>query len=189
MHRRGPPTGRERGYTLIEILIVMGLVGVFMAIILPDFKRAIPQMKVDKAAFKMAADIRMAQQKAIAEMAMVRVQVEISQNRYYALVRDRHAPGGWWDWASYDDYLEDPLKSGAYLLVDYDDESNRFRGIVISQIDPIWASGDMLGFLFTQLGELYLPFQNTTITLTDPGTGYCRHVLITYPLGKVSVLP
>jgi hypothetical protein len=169
----------------------MGLVGVFVALIMPNFNKVIPQMKVDKAAFKLAADLRMAQQKAIEEMALCNFRVEVSQNRYYAMIRSRGYGGNptyWWR-DGYDDYLEDPLRSGSILLVDYDEPSNHFQGVDVTGIQAPGYAVSTYGFYFSQFGDLRWPFTATTITLADPGTGYYRQVQISYPLGKVMVLP
>ncbi len=180
--------GRERGFTLIEILIVMGLVGVLVALTAPNLTVIIPQIKVDKAASKLAADLRLAQQKAVEEMALVRFRIEPSQNRYYAMVRERGAAGLWYQ-DGYNDYVEDPLKGGAYLLVDFDVSTNRFHGVEITSISPASALGETWGFYISELGELRWPFSDITVTLTDPRSGYSRQVQITHPLGKVTVLP
>jgi len=166
----------------------MGMVGVLVALTIPNFSRAIPQMKVDKAVSKLAADIRLAQQKAIEEMALVRFRIEPSQNRYYGMVRERGSAGLWYQ-DGYDDYVEDPLKGGAYLVVDYDETANRFRGVDISSVNPWFAQGETWGFYISELGELRWPFEDITVTLSDPGTGYYRQVRIAYPLGRVTVLP
>lgn len=178
----------QGGFTLLEILIVMGIVGVLVAVIIPDFNRVIPEMKVDKAARKLATDLRMAQQKAIAEMALVRFRVEVGENRYYGMVRDRDDSSEFWLWQGYDDYVEDPLQGGAYLLVDFDDVTT-FRGVDISSIDPNFAAGEFTGIYFSALGDLRYPAEYVTVTLSDPGTGYSRQVQVSYPLGKVVLLP
>lgn len=152
----------------------MGLMGVFVALLLPDFNRIIPELRVDKAATKLAADLRMAQQKAIGEMSDVLVYLEPADNRYYAWVIDRELNVN---------PLEDPLKGGAYLMVDYD-LLDAFKGAVLAYTTP--ASGVVW---FSPLGSLRFPGENLTITITHAISGYSRSVLVTYPLGKVSVQP
>jgi len=79
---------RDRsGFTLLEIMIVMALVGVLLAATIPNFSKIIPEMKVDKAASKLAADLRMAQQRAISDMVIVRFRPEVNGERYYAQVK------------------------------------------------------------------------------------------------------
>ena len=186
------------GYTLIEILIVMGLVGVFIAATIPNFSKIIPEMKVDKAASKLASDLRMAQQQAISEMVIVRFRVEVDGERYYAMVKgqDEDISELWnkntTDWYLNDpddDYVTDPLQSSANILLDFNDPDSKFYGLEIVSIDPSFAYGELWGFYISPLGDLRWPAENITITIGDPNTGYTRSVLITYPMGKVSVLP
>ena len=176
------------GYTILEVLIVMSLVGVFIAATIPNFSKIIPEMKVDKAVSKLASDLRMAQQRAISEMAIVRFRAEVDSERYYAMLKARDT-GGLWYQDNYSDYVEDPLNSGAIVLMDFTDSNSKFYGLVIQSIDPWFAYGEQWGFYISPLGDLRWPFENITITIADPKTGYSRSVQMTYPMGKVSVLP
>ncbi|MFC1627509.1 Tfp pilus assembly protein FimT/FimU [Gemmatimonadota bacterium] len=176
------------GYTLLEIIIVMGLVGIFVAATMPNFSKIIPEMKVDKAASKLASDLRMAQQRAISEMAIVRFRVEVDGERYYAMVKARDT-GGLWFQDNFDAYVEDPLNSSALVLMDFNDTESKFYGLEIASIVPGFAYGEQWGFYISPLGDLRWPFENITITIRDPGTGYSRSVQMTYPMGKISVLP
>ena len=152
-------------------------------------------MKVRRAAQKLAADIKLAQQKAVSEMSVVNFRVEVDENRYSAMVRDRNSPVKasedslfWWrDY--YDDYVEDPLNRGAYLLVDFDEQASRFKGAQITSINAGVYTVSTYGFYLSPLGDLRWPFANTTITTTDPGSGYSRQVQISYPMAKVTLLP
>lgn len=160
----------RRGFTLLEIIIVMGFISIFLAMVIPNFNRAIPEMKIDRAARKLATDLRLSQQKAVAEMTDVLVRLEQAENRYYVYYIGREAV--WY-------FLEDPLKNNATLLVDFD-EIDTFRGTQLLNDTWIW---------FTPLGDLRQPVTDYTITLTNSDIGYSRQVRITYPLGKVEILP
>ena len=148
----------------------MGLVGIFLAIAIPNFNRAIPEMKVDKAARKLATDLRLAQQKAVGEMSDVFFRVEGPENRYYTLVIGRE--GTWLE-------VEDPLRSNTTLWVDYD-EISQFRGVRLTVDGWIW---------FTPLGDMRSPAADAVITLASDDISYSRQIQVTYPLGKVKVLP
>lgn len=176
------------GFTLLEILIVLSLAGVLVALSAPNFKRAIPEMRVIRAAQKLATDLKLAQQKAVSEMAIVNFHVDVGQNRYFAAVRDRDATGLWYQ-DGYDEYVEDPLNSGAYLLVDFDEQSSGFRGAQLSSISASYFAVGTWGFYLSPLGDLYWPQYNTTITITDPSSGYSRQVQISWPMAKVTLLP
>ena len=165
-----------RGFTLIEILIVMGLMGVLVTALLPEFNRVIPEMKVDKAAAKLSADLRMAQQKAVGEMTDVWFFIEPAENRYYAWVIDRNLNTV---------QLEDPLKGGSYMLVDFD-ELNAFRGTRLTA--TISAGAPVFGMVwYSPLGAVRFPGADLDILLQHDVTGYQRTVRVTYPLGKISL--
>lgn len=167
-----------RGFTLIEILIVMGLMGVFVALMLPDFNRVIPEMKVDKAASKMANDLRMAQTEAVSEMSYVWFVMSSSYNAYTTLVSTREAQDPW----DFDgDPVEDPLRSGRILYVDFD-EMDAFRGVGVSGYNYSYV-------VFDALGSQLWPTEDVTITLQSAQTGYTRQIRVKYPLGRVEVLP
>ncbi len=168
---------RDHGFTLLEVLIVMGLMGVFVALLLPDFNRVIPEMKVEKAASKVAADLRVSRQKAIAEMSYVRFLINPAglSNGYRTEVWDRDyvytsVPG---------QPVQDPLKGASALVVDLN-TTDPFVGIAISS-----AATEVR---FTPIGTI-VSNVDQTITLTHTQTGYTRQVIIYQPLGKIEVLP
>ncbi len=181
-------SGNSTGFTLLEILIVLALAGVIVSLSVPNFQRVIPEMRVIRAAQKLATDIKLAQQKAVSEMAIVNFHVEVAQNRYFAEVRDRNATGAWYQ-DGYDEFVEDPLNSGAYLLVDFDEQSSRFKGAQLTSISASYYAVSTWGLYLSPLGDMYWPYANTIITITDPASGYSRQVQISYPMAKVKLLP
>jgi len=189
---------RDRsGFTLLEIMLVMSLMGVFIAVTMPNFNKIIPEMKVDKAASKLAADMRMAQQRAISEMVVVRFRPEVAGDRYYAMVKGKAedisdywlSNSQWWLNDLDDEYVTDPLKSSENVLMDFNDPDSKFYGLEIESMVPGYADGTTWGIYISPLGDMRFPYENVTITIRDPRTGYSRSVLMTYPMGKVSVLP
>jgi len=73
--------------------------------------------------------------------------------------------------------------------MDFNDPSSKFYGLEIESIIPNYAYGELWGFYISPLGDLRWPFQTIVITISDPKTGYSRSVQMTYPMGKISVLP
>ena len=57
----------DKGYTLIEVVMVIALLGLFSTIILPDFKKTLAKYKLEVATRELAQNIRLAQQKSITE--------------------------------------------------------------------------------------------------------------------------
>ncbi|WP_334110289.1 prepilin-type N-terminal cleavage/methylation domain-containing protein [Thermodesulfitimonas autotrophica] len=58
---------RERGFTLVEVLLVVALVGLLFGVAVVSFNRAVAHWEIEAAARLLASDIRTAQQKALAE--------------------------------------------------------------------------------------------------------------------------
>ena len=71
MGRRHP----QRGFTLLELLVVLLLVGVFAAFVLPRAGGSLPGLQLRTAARKMAATFRYATQRAMAEQVMYAVRL------------------------------------------------------------------------------------------------------------------
>lgn len=64
---------QERGFTLVEVLVVVALVGLLLGVAVVSFNRAAAHWEIEAAARLLASDIRAAQQKALAEGAAVTV--------------------------------------------------------------------------------------------------------------------
>jgi prepilin-type N-terminal cleavage/methylation domain-containing protein len=58
-------THARRGFTLVETLLVIVVVGILLAIALPRFAEARQRMQLDTAAYQLAGDLRRAQVEAI----------------------------------------------------------------------------------------------------------------------------
>jgi prepilin-type N-terminal cleavage/methylation domain-containing protein len=72
----------SRGFTLIEIIVVVALIAILSTIILPDFKGSLRDYKLNFAARQMAQNIKLVQQKAMSEGIPWRVVFESSRNCY-----------------------------------------------------------------------------------------------------------
>lgn len=77
MHR----LGKADGFTLIESLVVVVLVGVILAIALPRFSAARQGIQIDGAAQQLAGDVRRAQVEAIKRNSSIRL-VRTSDSTY-----------------------------------------------------------------------------------------------------------
>lgn len=58
---------KSEGFTLLETLIVLTLMGVMLTILLPDFGRILDDSKLNTAAVELSQNIRMVQQKAVSD--------------------------------------------------------------------------------------------------------------------------
>jgi type II secretion system protein H len=75
----------DRGFTLIEIVVVVALVGILSSIVLPDFKKTVDHYKLNVAAQQLSHNIRMVQQKAISEGVPYKILFDMNKRDYYII--------------------------------------------------------------------------------------------------------
>ncbi len=60
--RRAPSRARRRAFSLIELSIVVGIVGILALIIVPRFGNTLARQRIDSAGRRVAADLRLARE-------------------------------------------------------------------------------------------------------------------------------
>lgn len=86
---------RGKGFTLIELITVIAIIGIFTAVTVPVFLRSLAWWQLDAAASSMTADIRRWQQKAITEqLPGLKIVINKQEKKYLLkeglLVRESH---------------------------------------------------------------------------------------------------
>ncbi len=76
----------ERGFTVIDLIVVLIMVAVVATIVLPSALRSSPQLQVDLAARTMARDLETLRMRAIAAKRHVRVKFDETGNYYTAFM-------------------------------------------------------------------------------------------------------
>lgn len=177
---------RRSGYTLLELILVIGLLGLAAALLVPHVV-GLSKMETQSAVRRLISDISYAQSDALANQAYRRVQF-LDDGRGYALLSI--------DEATFDlpfdedtaNYLEEP--SGTYqpwgrYMVDYEVDE-RYNGISISEIetdgDANWITFDPLGGTVLTVGS---PAGSSRIVIT--GTDESFELLVTPMTGKLTV--
>jgi len=102
-------TNRRRGFTLIELMVVVVTIGILAAMAGPMFARIVPRLKTRGEARNMLNMIRTAKSRAISENSQYGVYFDIN-NRSYTLFKDTVNPAN----ASYDN--GDSIVSGPVNL-------------------------------------------------------------------------
>ena len=90
-------TTKYRGFTLIELMVVIVMIGILSAMAAPMFSRVIPRLKTRAEARNMLNMIRLAKSKAISENAQFGVYIDANA-RTYRLFKDTVSPAN----ATYD---------------------------------------------------------------------------------------
>ena len=151
----------RRGYTLVELLITVALLGLAAAVIVPQFTGT-ENMRVQAAVRQIIADLTFAQSDALAFQEFRRVHF-FEDGSGYCIVRvdetdfaDEFDPDA-------ADYIVDPLASsdeGNLYIVDFTRDA-RFSGVVISDValDDGWRS------------VVYDPIGGTIMSGNLPGSG------------------
>lgn len=89
----------ERGFTLVELLIVVLLLGILGALTVPGFRTGLVRHQVDTAARLLAADIREVQERVLNRESADEFKIHFGENRYTVLQNTRvikavDLPGG-----------------------------------------------------------------------------------------------
>ncbi len=86
-HRKNSNSARSRGFTFIEMAVVVVLIGIMAAVAVPMFGRSLPRIKTRAEARNILSTIRTARSRAIAENVQYGVYFDINA-RSYRLFKD-----------------------------------------------------------------------------------------------------
>lgn len=70
------------GYTVVELLVVVGIIGMMAAAATPSFIKQIPNRRLDRAAWQVYMDLHQAQALAVSENVSVQVSFNTAQKQY-----------------------------------------------------------------------------------------------------------
>lgn len=77
-----------RGFTLIELMTVMAIIGIVILITVPNFYNYVSRQRLESAALQIASDIRYLQQIALAEQSASYYIVFYTKYEYYNLMKN-----------------------------------------------------------------------------------------------------
>lgn len=138
MHQYANAPARRRGYTLIELLIVIAILGLAGALLVP---RLVEQdsMTAQAAVRKLIGDLSFAQSDALAHQEYRRVHFYADGSGYCIVRVDESNYGD--DWATFDpddiDYINDPLtfgNAGGRYITKFT-EDPRFAQVRVTSVD------------------------------------------------------
>jgi type II secretion system protein H len=80
---RGVRRRHESGFTLIELIIVLTILGVLAAAVVPLFRASTEKMREERAMRDLYASLKFAQERSISEMTEYRLYLDTKGNRYW----------------------------------------------------------------------------------------------------------
>jgi Tfp pilus assembly protein FimT len=87
-----PSRQSEAGYSLVELLTIVGMIGVIVLVTIPALRQLMPQYQVRSAASETAANLRLARQKAMSTRTPWKVSFDPDNERYsYAMLTSPNA--------------------------------------------------------------------------------------------------
>lgn len=72
-----------RGYSLVELLVVVSMVGIVLLVTVPALMQIMPQYRIRSAAAEASANIAMVRARAISTRTPWRIALDLDQNRYH----------------------------------------------------------------------------------------------------------
>lgn len=73
----------DRGYSLVELLVVVSMIGIVLLVTVPALMQIMPQYRIRSAAAEASANISMVRQRAISTRTPWRIVMDLDQNRYH----------------------------------------------------------------------------------------------------------
>lgn len=108
--------GWERGYSLIELLVVVGLMGVVASIAIPAFIDLAPRMRLKSAARNIVSDMQLARTKALRDSSTWAIQFDTGTDAGYRVLSDDGADD---TWNTSDDLVYKSVKLSNYTNISY----------------------------------------------------------------------
>ncbi len=98
-----------KGFTLIEVVLVIAILGLLSTVAVPNFKNTLAKYKLEMAAKELAQNIQLAQQKAITRGNICKIVLDLHKKDNYMVLSGGRGkmiklpPGVYFDWTTYYD--------------------------------------------------------------------------------------
>ncbi len=103
MKKRSATFKNQNGFTLIELIVVIVIVGILSYAVVANWSDAHENLQINATILKMASDVRYARDLALTEGMGSRVYIDVSNNLYYLKWDD-------------DSYMQNPLGGGDFVV-------------------------------------------------------------------------
>lgn len=166
------PTKRTKGFTLIEVVIAITIVGILSAVAIPNVWTAIQTIRVSNAAHKLASDIRYLREMSMSRHGTYGIDFTVANNSYSLFA---------WN-GSTKAILNNP-HSNKSMTIDFDIYPE-FAGVTIASGGPTEVRFNSFGTPLDAFGNSLTSIQ--TITLQQGSLS--KQIQITHQTGFVEVL-
>ena len=75
-------TNRKAGFTLLELMVTLAIIGLMAAIAAPSFSKSVPRAKLRRATYQIANDLKLARLKCISGNHGTRITFDTANNTY-----------------------------------------------------------------------------------------------------------
>ncbi len=135
-----------KGFTIIEVLVAMVILGILAAIAIPAFSRWAPDYELKRAAQALYSDLQRAKMRAVKDNSDWAVVFDAGGNAYY-VCSDEGADGNWSTWA--DNTIEETVTLAAYgnsIAFGHGNATDDMDGSGNPPADDITYAGDVVVF-------------------------------------------
>lgn len=162
---------RKNGFTLIEIVIVIILIGILAAAIGPRILHLQDSFKVEAAAEQIANHIRLAQSRAIAQHITHGIGFDTTNHLYSVYDQAGNA-------------IKNPLNPGKNLIIDFDSPGSQYYDSHLKDVEFSAATnfGGNKYVTFTPLGK---PTEGGSVVITKGSS--TRYIGVAAETGAVSI--
>jgi len=82
MNGTGAPMKKNRGFTLLELMVVIGIFGIMAAVAVPNYLAWLPKYRLNGAARTLSSDLYLARMRSVAENRSFTVTFDVDENSY-----------------------------------------------------------------------------------------------------------
>lgn len=84
-------TGRNKAFTLIELLFVVAIIGILVRVTFPVFRENFDNLRLNSFSAKLVSFMNYLQQRSVVEGRVISINFDIAQKQYWAQIKDENS--------------------------------------------------------------------------------------------------